>query len=350
MSGVSEKRVLAGSPSTGEAARGGLIADVPRRALILLGLFAALLLVAPATVGDYLLSVMILVLYYAYLGLAWNVMMGFAGQFSLGHALYIGLGGYTAGALFVHYGLPPWFGMVVGAAVAAVMGGVIGALGFRFGVKGVYFALLTIAFAEFTRILFDHWGWVGASSGLYLPVEYRDTDDLWLLRGSATMFYYVILAMTAGAFILCHWLLQRRVGYYWQAIREDQEAAQTLGIDVFRYKMIAVMLSAAMTAIGGVFYAFYYNNLYPETIFSMHRSIELMLGVIIGGIGTLFGPILGAIVLTTLGEMLTGLTEDLGLDGIKQMSYGVALLVIIVYRPGGLWPWLRRRLGLEKPR
>lgn len=317
-----------------------------RATLLLLGL-AVVMVAAPAFAGSYLLSVLILMLYQAYLGLAWNLMMGFAGIFSLGHALYIGLGAYASGALFVHFGLPPWLGMIVGATVAAAAGGVIGFLGFRFGVKGVYFALLTIAFAEFTRILFDHWGWVGASSGLFLPVENRTDNDLWLLRGSAHMFYYLILAMVAGIFLLCHQLLRRRIGYYWQAIREDPDAAQTLGIDTFRYRMLAVLMSAALTALGGVFYAFYYNNLYPETIFNIHRSIELMLGVIIGGMGTLFGPILGAAVLITVGEVLSYVTEDWGLDGIKQLFYGVVLLVIIVFQPKGLWPWLRTRLGLD---
>ena len=317
-----------------------------RPARLLLALAAALVL-APWVAGDYLVSVLIIVLFQAYLGMAWNVMMGFAGQFSLGHALYVGLGAYTAGALFAHWGVPPWLGMVAAAAIAGMVGALVGALGFRFGVKGVYFALLTIAFAEFTRVLFDHWGWVGGSGGLFLPVSNRAGDDVWLLRGSATMFYYVILAMTAGCFLLSRTLLRRRIGYYWQAIREDQEAAATLGIDVFRHKMAAVVLSAMLTAIGGAFYAFYYNNLYPEGIFAMHRSIELMLGPIIGGIGTLFGPVLGAVVLTGLGESLTALASGLGVDGLKQMVYGLCLLVIVAFRPAGLWPWLRRRLRLE---
>ncbi len=331
------------TPSTRMA---GVHADVrPTRATIGLAVLGALLAAAPLLVGDYMLSLLILVLYQAYVGLAWNVMMGFAGQLSLGHALYVGLGAYASGALFVHFGISPWIGMLAGILVAMAAGAVIGTLGFRFGVKGVYFALLTIAFAEFTRILFDHWGWVGASSGLFLPVAHGEFS-LGFLRGPPVMFYYVAFGMLAAGFGLCWWLLRRRIGYYWQAIREDQDAAETLGIDVFRYKMAAVLLSAAMTAVGGVFYAFYYNNLYPETIFNMHRSIELMLGTIIGGIGTLFGPILGAALLVALGELLTIVTENWGLDGIKQVFYGVCLLVIVVWRPAGIWPWLRDRLGL----
>lgn len=317
----------------------------PSRAALLLAGLAAVMLLAPLFVGGYMRTVLILFCLQAYLGLSWNVMMGFAGQLSLGHALYVGLGAYAAGALFVHFGVPPWIGALAGIAVAAAAGAVVGTLGFRFRVKGVYFALLTIAFAEFTRILFDHWGWIGASSGMFLPVAHGE-ESLLYLRGGPLMFYYVVLGMLIGGFLLCWALLRRRIGYYWQAIREDQDAAETLGIDIFKYKMAAVMLSAAMTAVGGMFYAFYYNNLYPETIFAMHRSIELIMGTIIGGVGTLFGPILGAALLVGLGELLSLLTEDWGLDGIKQMFYGACLLAIILWRPSGLWPWLRDKLNL----
>lgn len=318
---------------------------VDRRALLLFALLG-LLTAAPFVVNDYLLAVLITALVQAYLGLAWNVMMGFAGQFSLGHALYVGLGAYAGGTLFTRYGVPPLIGAMAGMAASAAFGTVIGALGFRFKVMGVYFALLTIAFAEFIRILFDHWDWIGGSSGLYLPVS-NHAHDLWLLRGSPTMFYYVALAMVAGAFLFSRALLKRRIGYYWQAIRENEDAADALGIPVFRYKMIAVVVSAAMTSLGGLFIAFYDNNLYPETIFSMHRSLELILGTIIGGIGTLFGPILGAALLTTLGEVLTSVSARIGIDGVKQITYGLCLMLILILRPDGLWPWLRRHLGLN---
>jgi branched-chain amino acid transport system permease protein len=322
----------------------------PFRAALALAAFAALLAAAPLVAGDYLISVLILILLAAYTAQAWNIMMGFAGLLSLGHALYVGLGAYASAALFVHYGIVPWIGMLVGAAIASLAGAAIGALSFRFRVAGVYFALLTIAFAEFTRILFDHFPWVGSSSGLFLPVANRVSSDLLNLRGAPVMFYYVVLAASAALFGLSRMLLRRRIGYYWQAIREDEEAAKALGVDVVRYKLAAVALSAALTAVGGAFYAFYYNNLYPETIFAMGRSIELMLPAIIGGLGTLFGPILGAFVLTALSETLTSATEGWGIDGIKQLLYGLVLAVVIVLQPGGIWPWIAGRLGLDAPR
>ena len=160
------------------------------------------------------------------------------------------------------------------------------------------------------------------------------------LRGGPVLFYYVILGLAAGTFILCRALLQSRLGRYWLAIREDAEAAQAVGVPVLRCKMIAIVISAALTALAGVWNAFYYNNLFPETAFAMGRSIEITLAPIIGGLGTLFGPIVGAVVLTGLGEAFTDLGDVLRIPGIKQIFYGLALLVIVMYRPAGVWPWL----------
>jgi branched-chain amino acid transport system permease protein len=275
-------------------------------------------------------------------------MMGFAGQLSLGHAIYVGLGAYAAAALYVHFGIAPWIGLAAAIAVAAACGAFIGFLAFRFGVGGVYFAILTIAFAEFARIGFDHFSWVGGSSGFFLPVANYARNDVWTLRGNPTMFYYVMLVLTVAAFVLCRALLKSRVGYYWQAIREDEAAARSVGINTFRYKMYAVVLSAGMTAIAGVFFAFYYNNLFPEQVFHISRSIEIILGPIIGGIGTLFGPIIGAFLLTGLSETMLELLGALGLDvpGAKQVFYGICLLLVVLVLPDGVWPWLARKLGL----
>ena len=320
-----------------------------RTNLVLLGCLFAGLLAAPLYANDYLLTVLILVLYSAYVGQAWNIMMGFAGQLSLGHALYVGLGGYAAAALFVHFGLSPWIGALLALLVAVASGAMVGFLAFRFRVGGVYFAILTIAFAEFARVGFDHFKWVGGSGGFFLPVANYAQSDLWTLRGRPVMFFYLILGMTVAALVLCRLLLRSRLGYYWLAIREDEEAARASGIDTFRYKMIAVMLSAGLTSLAGVFFAFYYINLFPEQIFHISRSIELILAPIIGGLGTLFGPILGAFLLTGLSEAMTELLHRLGLDapGTKQIFYGVCLLFVVIALPEGVWPWLAQRLKLK---
>jgi branched-chain amino acid transport system permease protein len=323
--------------------------DVPARGLALLLLLLVVLLLLPLVANDYVITVLILIFYFAYVGQAWNLMMGFAGQLSLGHALYVGLGAYTAAALYVHFGVSPWIGLWASLAIAAAAGGIIGSLAFRFGVAGVYFAILTIAFAEFARLAFDHWSWVGGSAGFFLPVANYARNDLLNLRGDPTLFYYLLLAMTAGAFGLCHALLRSRAGYYWLAIRESPDAAQALGIDLFRYRMYVVVLSAAMTSLGGVVFAFYYNNLFPEQVFHVSRSIELILAPIIGGVGTLFGPIVGAFLLTTLAEGLGEIMRAIGLDvpGVKQIFYGFCLLVVVMFLPEGVWPPLAKALRLD---
>jgi len=228
------------------------------------------------------------------------------------------------------------------------LGRVIGFLAFRFSISGVYFSLLTIAFAEFTRIGFDHLDFTGGPGGMFLRVAQRDTWDLVNFRGPPLMYYYTMLALTAGAFLACWLLLRSKAGYYWQAIREDEEAARALGINSFRWKLLAVAISSAMTAVSGVFFAFYYNNLFPEQIFSIGRSIEIILGPVIGGVGTLFGPILGAGVLTLLSEGITDSLAALGWEvpGMKQVFYGVVLLAVVMFLPHGIWPALARRLKL----
>jgi branched-chain amino acid transport system permease protein len=329
-----------------------LLEGIPRRSLAVLCLVAAALIVAPALCNAYVLSVLVLCLYFAYTGQAWNIMMGFAGQLSLGHSLYVGVGAYVSALLFVKLGVNPWIGALAAIAACTALGVVIGFLAFRFGIAGVYFAILTIAFAEFTRIGFDHWTWAGGTGGLFLPVAHRESNDLLILRGSPKMFYYVMLAFTAGALVMSRALLASRFGYYWRAIREDESAAEALGIDAFRYKMAAVALSAAMTALGGVFFAFYYNNLFPEQIFSIGRSIEIILGPIIGGVGTLIGPIVGAFLLTPLADVLSELMIWFGIDtpGVKHVFYGLCLLVVIMFLPNGVWPPIARSLGLDKTR
>ena len=322
---------------------------IQRRSLLLLALLLAALAAAPWLANDYLVTVLITILYFAYAGQAWNVMMGFAGQLSLGHAIYVGLGAYAAASLFVHFGIAPWLGLIVAAPLAALAGAFIGYLAFRFRVGGVYFAILTIAVCEFARVGFDHLGWTNGSSGLFLPVKQFSGNDLWHLRGQPVMFYYLLLTATIAALVGCRLLLTSRIGYFWLAIREDEEAARAVGIDTYRYKMLAVVISAAMTSFAGVIYAFYYNNLFPEQVFHISRSVEIILAPIVGGVGTLFGPIVGAFILTGLAETLTSALNAVGVDipGAKQVFYGVCLLSVIVVLPDGVWPWLSQRLGLK---
>jgi branched-chain amino acid transport system permease protein len=320
------------------------------RSFSLLASLGLLLLWLPHIASDYILSLATLFLFFAYNGQAWNILMGFVGQLSLGHSAYLGVGAYAAAALYYHFGVGPWAGLWLAIALGGALGAVTGALAFRYSVSGVHFTLLTIAVAEFLRIGFDHLTWVGASGGLFLKVGQHDQIDLLNLRGTPAMFYYVILALAAGAMALSFWLLQRRPGYYWRAIRENEDAARALGIDTFRWKLLAMILSASMTSLGGVFLAFYYNNLFPEQVFHISRSIEIILGPIIGGMGTIFGPVLGAAVLALLAD---GTTEILAatnwqVPGLKQLIYGIALFVVVTLLPHGIWPALARKLKLSK--
>jgi branched-chain amino acid transport system permease protein len=327
-----------------------LWSPIPVRGRVILLVAIALLLAAPMVLDRYLISIFVLIFYFAYVGQAWNLMMGFAGQLSLGHALYAGLGGYVAAMLWFYFGIGPWLGVFAGIAVAMTFGAVIGWLGFRFGIEGVYFALLTIAFAEFTRIAFDNMSFTGGAGGLFLLYDAQRNHEWWNLRGGPLLFYYLGLALAAAAAVLTAWLARSRIGYQWLAVREDQEAALALGINAFRVKMIAVLISSGMTAVGGVLLAFYGNNLFPAQAFDISRSIEIILAPIIGGLGTIFGPIVGAFILTPLGEILIALTGSVGLNapGAKAVFYGLTLMIIITLRPNGVWPWLKHLLGLEE--
>ncbi len=338
-----------------------LFGDLSRAGLVWLAGLVAILLVLPVFASGYLLSVAIICLYMAYVGQSWNLMLGYAGLLSIGHALFVGLGGYASGYLFVRYGVPPAIGVLVGVAIASLAGALIGFLAFRFAIGGVYFALLTIAFAEFARILIDHAKFLGGTEGMFLPVtqDSRRGIDLINLRGWPQMYYYVMLALTFGAFALSRWLITSRIGYYWRAVRDNPEAAEALGINLFRTRMLAVVISTAMAGVAGVFYAFYYNNMFPEQMLGIERSIEITLAPIVGGVGTLFGPIFGAFLLTPLGELLTAAVEWLQksgviaptvkVDGVKLLFWGFAVALIVLWRPQGLWPTVCRRLGVLKP-
>lgn len=319
------------------------------RGWIALGVVALALLLAPFVVDRYVLSILLLCLIGAYLGQAWNILMGFCGLLSLGHALYLGLGAYTGAILFVKFGIGPWLSVFVAIGVAVAAAGALGWLGFRFRIEGVYFSLLTIAFAEVARIGFDNWGFAGGAAGFFLPVATEGQGHWYNLRGGPLFFYYLAFVLAAGALALSAFLRASKLGHAWLAVREDPAAARALGVDATRARFLALFVSAGLTAIGGVFLAFWSNNLFPAQIFDMSRSIDIILAPIIGGVGTLFGPIVGAFLLVPLGEALIDILRALGLNspGAKALVYGLLLMIIIAATPNGLWPWIARKLKLE---
>jgi branched-chain amino acid transport system permease protein len=312
-----------------------------------LGALAVLvLLVLPAVLNSYAVTILILIFFYGFLGQAWNIVGGYAGQLSVGHAAFVGIGGYTAVMLSIEKGLTPWIGMFVGGALAAVLGAVVGYLGFRFGLRGFYFVLLTVAFAEICRIAVSNVDAVGGALGLYVtftgdPRQFQFQDG--------RVYYYIALALMLGATGVVALLERRRFGFYLAAIREDEGAAEALGVDTFKYKMLAMVVSSFLTGIGGTFYAFYLFSLQPNAIFGIPLSVEIILRPIVGGAGTLLGPILGSFILTPLGELSRLYFGQGGHHGFHLVAYGILLIAVVLFLPQGAYPYVRRRLVGPRP-
>ena len=304
------------------------------------GLVAVLVLLAlPAVLNAYAVTILIFIFFYGFLGQAWNIVGGYAGQLSAGHAAFVGVGGYTAAMLSIERGLTPWLGMFVGAALAAGLGAVIGYLGFRFGLRGFYFVLLTVAFAELCRILVSNIDALGGALGLYVtftgnPRQFQFQDQ--------RAYYYIALGLMLLATGVVAAIERRRFGIYLTAIREDEEACEALGVNTFKYKMLAMLVSSFLTGLGGTFYAFYLFSLQPNTVFGIPLSVEIIIRPIIGGSGTLLGPILGSFILTPLGELSRHYFGQSGLHGAHLIVYGLLLIGVVLFLPQGAYPWLRR--------
>lgn len=322
------------------------MSDLPRRQFAAAALLLAVFCAAPLIADEFHLSVMALVFLFAYVGIAWNIMMGFAGLLSLGHALFFGIGGYVVAVLTERYEITPWLGMIPAFVLPAALGAAIGALGFRFSVRGTYFALLTIAFAELARILFEHWEFVGKTGGFFLKAVTQDNNPLLSLRGGAHFFYYALLALLAAGWIGSMLLLRSRIGYCWRAIREDEDAARALGVRAFRLKLLAVAISGGLTGVGGGWFALMAGSLFPETMFGMRMSIEMIVAPIVGGLGTLFGPILGALIIVPLNEIARDASQKFSINGLNLLIYGLLLMAVMIAAPNGCWPWVARKFGL----
>ncbi len=302
----------------------------------------ALLLVLPVVLSSYAISVFILIFFYAFLAQSWNIVGGYAGQLSLGHAAFVGIGAYTAALLARDAGMTPWLGMFVGGALAAILGAVIGYLGFRFGLRGFYFALLTVAFAEIARIVTANLETTGGAVGFYItftgdPREFQFPNN--------RPHYYIVLGLMLLATGVAAWIERHRFGVYLAAIREDEDASEALGVNSFKYKMLAIVVSAFLTGMGGTFYAFYYLSLQPSTVFGIPLSVEIVIRPIVGGSGTLLGPILGSFLLTPLAELSRAYFSKGGWTGVHLIAYGALLIGVVLFLPQGIYPYLRRMLG-----
>lgn len=299
------------------------------------------LFVLPFFAGTYLLHLMILILLYAYLGQSWNILGGFAGQLSLGHAIFMGLGAYTSTILFIHLGLTPWLGMLAGAALAALCGGVIGYMSFHFGLKGHFFALATIAFGEIFRLFALSIQAIGGAQGLLVPLKGNAPFLFQFIEKEP--YYYIALMMMLLCTGVVHLLQRSRYGYYFIAIRENEEAAKALGINTLKYKILATAISAFLTAMGGSFYAQYVLYIDPPGSFGVLVSVDIALRTIIGGTGTIFGPILGSFVLSPMSELVQSLV-GVGRSGVYMMVYGAILMIVCLVMPNGIFPYMKRFL------
>src|SRR5262245_35929036 len=232
----------------------------------------------------YFLEILISVMLFAYLGSAWNILGGYAGQFSFGHAAFFGIGAYTSTLLFLRAGVSPWLGMLAGGCLAAAFGLGAGYLSFRYGLRGPYFSLVTLAFAEMLRVVAVNTKAVGSSLGLVIPS--REAAPLHFIFTGKLAYYYVILVMTVGAVGITGRVAASKLGYALQAIRENEEAAEAAGVDARAMKLRAMALSSFMTALGGTFYAQYFAYIDPTITFGPSVSIQGLLQAIVGGAGT----------------------------------------------------------------
>lgn len=308
-----------------------------RRNLLILSILFILVLV-PQFANPYILNVMIMILFYAYLGQSWNISGGYCGQLSFGHAAFLGIGAYTSTILYVKLGLTPWAGMFIGGLLGMSAGIFIGYISFKYSLKGIFYSLVTLSFAEILRLIALNWWFVGGGMGILIPTKGTSFSDFQFT--SKVPFYYVILAFLVLIFFISAYIERSRMGSYFFAIREDEEAAEALGVNTLRYKIIASAISSFFTALGGTFFAQLLLFIYPDTVFGVDLSIEILLRPMIGGVGTKLGPIFGAFLLGPVSEIARELFK--GYSGVYLMIYGLIIVFVILYMPDGILGWLRR--------
>jgi branched-chain amino acid transport system permease protein len=289
------------------------------------------------TSSNVVLNFMVVALLIALVGQGWNVLGGYGGQYSFGHAAFFGTGAYVTAILQLRYGVNAWAGLIIGIAAGAAVGAIIGALSFRSGLRGSYFALVTLAFAEVLRILASVAPITGAGVGTLIKLDLRPEAFQFQSRAP---FYWIILAFVALSLIIVKLLEGSRFGAYLVAVRENEDAAKAVGIDVVTIKLTAMTLSAAITAAGGCFYTQYFLFLDAGIAYGPWISIEALLAPIIGGIGTPFGPLLGALVVKSLGEATKLVTGDA--PGLDLVIYGCVLILVVAFAPRGIAGLLRR--------
>ena len=317
------------------------------RGMVTILLAVAVLAAVPlVTASNVVLNFLVVALLIALVGQGWNVLGGYGGQYSFGHAAFFGTGAYATAILQARYGINAWVGFAVGIAAGALVGAVIGVLSFRAGLRGSYFALVTLAFAEVLRIIASVAPITGAGVGTLIRLDLRPEAFQFQSR---VPYYLIILALVAASLLLVRLIEQSQFGAWLVAVRENEDAARALGIDIFRVKLAAMTLSAAITAAGGCFYAQYFLFVDAGIAYGPWISVEALLAPIIGGIGTACGPLIGALVVRTLGELTKLVTGDA--PELDLAIYGGVLILVVAFAPRGLvglFADLGRRLRFAK--
>lgn len=296
----------------------------------------ALLMVALAVVplfgpGSRFVNFLAVALIVALVAQAWNLLAGYCGQFSFGHAIFFGTGAYTMAILQVHYGVNGWHAFASAIGMGAALGVLIGVACFRLGVRGSYFALITFAFAEVARIAAGTMPITGAAFGLAVDA---DPGALNFQFASREAFYYVVLTLVVMSLLLNAWIDNSRFGARMVAVRENEYAAAALGVDTFATKLLAIAMSGAIAAAAGAFHTQYFLHADAGGAFGMWISLQALLAPIVGGLGTVLGPLMGALLLHGLGEAARHATGDL--PGIDLLAYAALLVVVVRFAPGGL--------------
>ncbi len=304
-----------------------------RRELLVGVVVLAVLAALPLAVRDvYAQNLLIITLLFAGLSQAWNILGGYCGQISLGHALYLGVGAYVSTLLFVNFGVPPLLGMVAAAAVSGLCALLVGWPCFR--LSGHYYAIATVVVGEIGYLLFLNWDLVGAATGIYVPLG----DDSWAnlqFRTAKWPFHLIALGFVALTWLVAWQIEGRAWGYAWRAVRDDVVAARSLAVRVFPSKMAAAAISGALTGMGGAIYAQYVGYIDPDSILAGHLSILIALPAVLGGVGTLWGPLVGAAVLIPLSELTRSYLGGGG-QGVDLMIYGGLIVIVSIARPAGL--------------
>jgi branched-chain amino acid transport system permease protein len=276
---------------------------------------------------------MILVFMFGMMAVAWNIMGGYAGMFSFGQVAFFGIGAYTSSFLLITYHINPWLGLIVGGLIAAL---VAAAIGYPCSnLRGHYFAIASIAFGEIVRTHFNNWKLVGAAEGMTLPML-KESFENFMFHSSKLPYYYIMLAFLIISLVVCYIVATSKMGYYFRAIKESHDVAKVLGINVVWYRLIAIMISAFLTAMAGTFYAQYVLYLDPESVLILPISIQIVLISMLGGAGSIIGPVIGAAILMPVSEVTRVMLGHKG-TGIDMIIYGTLITLISVYQPKGVW-------------